>query len=614
MFCKRKAKNMKDFKRIIAGILASVTVLSVLASCDNGKGPSETTDDPQNQPDQTTEPIVTTEEVLPIIGDNFVTVFSEGKLNFSAIKYKVNPGDVEFNAIKKLRDRINKETEYSIKCSPDYSTDSNPADPSTYEILIGQTNYSESKEVLSSLAKGDYAIKVVGNKLVINAHDESEINRAINYILNTMFESTITEVDGNKTILISEYNFVSEKPLADVLISGNSLKDYAIVYSSDVDKNSILPTAQHLWSTLSGKTGITTDLVSDKETTSKKYKIVLGVNLPEVGKTVESMSYVAKIKDGNYYISAGGLLSLHMAVNDVISTYVNGRPVDKKVSLEETEKSLLKVKEQPLTAGAEFRVMTYNIMAQWTNWGGDYMPVSKRYEAFKSIIDVYSPDVIGLQEVSEHWSVKIDNELKDYAFVNRITPDGKFINLSTIIYKKDKLEVVDQGLQYFSYNGPNQIRLVNWAIFKDKATGKQFAFFNTHWMFVEGNDAERKSHAAENAVIINQVMAAHPNVKHVFSTADYNTTLGHTYFNDTFLKNANLVNTLDIAKKAGTLINEVGGCGTLGVSRENNTGGGSIDNIFSSNNMDVLRHETILWSGVEHVSDHSPKYADIVLK
>ena len=269
----------------------------------------------------------------------------------------------------------------------------------------------------------------------------------------------------------------------------------------------------------------------------------------------------------------------------------------------------------PKTEGTEFRVMTYNIMAQWSGWGGDYMPVEQRMDGFKAIMDAYSPDVVGLQEVSSHWSDQILEEYGgEYAYVYKKTPDGKFVNLSTIIYKKDKFDLIDKGLQYFSYNGPNQIRLVTWVILRDKATGKQFAFFNTHWRFQEsdGTDKERQSHAAENAEIINKVMADHPDVKYAFSTADYNTDRVDPLCLN-FLKNANLVDTIDLAKEAGTLKNEVGGSGTLGMSRLELKGGRTIDNIFCTNNVQVLRHETILWNCVEHVSDHSPKYADIVL-
>ncbi len=599
---------MKNTKRVIAFMLVLFTLIPLAVSC--------TTDKPGNGDNESSNGNVSESEtgcgVLPIVGEGFATVYSNGEFNFTAIKYPVGKNEVLIAAINRLRERLKKETNETIKVTPDYSSDKNPPDSSTYEILIGNTNYPESKEALSEIATGDYIIKVIGNKLVINARSDDELNRAILYILNTMFESTITEKDGQKTIVINDYKYTKQRNLDDIRIDGKSIKEYSIVYKTGNDEAENKTSANILFDAFANRAGIILPVISDKEECKTAHKIVIGTELSELGK-ISAMKYMSKIKDGNYYISAGGALSLSMGVTDIDRTYLT-KATNRVSTLGEIEKNLGKVESQPLTAGAEFRVMTYNIMAQWEGWGGDYMPVSKRFEGFKYVMDTYSPDVVGLQEVSEQWSKIIAERYTEYAFVHQRTPDNKYYNLSTIIYKKDKFNVIDKGLQYFRYNGPNQIRLVNWVVLEDKATSKQFVFFNTHWMYnvAETGDAERKDHSIENAIIINKVMADHPNAKYCFSTADYNTTLTHEYTID-FLKNANLVNTLDIAKASGNLINEVGGCGTLGVSRENNSGGGSIDNIFATNNMQVLRHETILWGGIEHVSDHSPKYADIKL-
>lgn len=387
------------------------------------------------------------------------------------------------------------------------------------------------------------------------------------------------------------------------------LESYTIVYTTSDNADCNKKSADHLSAILSEKTGVSLPVVADSDACDCVNKFILGTDILGVDKP-EIMNYVLKVTDEGCALCGGGLLSVYMGVCKFVEKYVTDSDV---IEFPEGTYSLLKVKDEPLAEGAEFRAMTFNIMAQWPNWGGDYMPVVQRFESFKAIIDGYSPDVAGVQEVSDHWSDMILDVYGDtYEFVNRITPDGLFVNLSTIIYKKAKFDLVDSGLQYFSYNGPNKIRLVDWAILKDKKTSKQFAFFNTHWMFTKDPDTEREAHSVENAVIIKQVLADHPGVKHAFSTADFNTRLDHPYIIN-FLKNAGLVNSLDVAKESGHLINEVGGCSKPGVCRESYVGGGSIDNVFVTPTMQVLRHETILWNGIEHVSDHSPKYADVVL-
>lgn len=391
------------------------------------------------------------------------------------------------------------------------------------------------------------------------------------------------------------------------------LSEYTIVYGTRSNGECNLAAAEILKTALNEKLGITLDIVADTNKNTGEKSILVGICEDFDAPALEEMYYTCSLKDDGIYFIGGGLLSVHMGVADYVQNVLSADGDD--VTFTEHSASLLKVKHQPKTDGTEFRVMTYNIMAEWPGWGGDYMPIVKRAEGFRAVMSVYDPDVAGVQEVSPEWSEYILKEYgNEYEYINRMTPDGLFVNLSTIIYKKEKFDVLDSGLQYFSFNGPNKIRLVDWAIFRDKATGKSFAFFNSHWCFYRAidNDAQRESHSKENAVIINQVMADHPDVKYAFSMADFNTVLEHE-FSKNFVRDAGLVNSRDVAEEAGTMINRAGGCSTPGKARHMQTGGGSIDNIFITPNMKVLRHETILWNGVEHVSDHSPKYADFVL-
>lgn len=602
---------MKKIIRILAFALVLLQIVPALVSCNGTKDPAGTT---------TGNDVTTPEETTEVVaGTNGTSILENGQLKYTVIKYVAEPDSVTFDAVKRLRDKIREYTGTAPSIKPDYSSEERPADPNAFEILVGETNYAESKQVLADLNYGDYKITTVGNKIVIAAFSSDEISRAINYITGTMFKDK--DAQGNRTMVITDYEFHAKRYINEVTINGVDLKEYSIVYGtvgSDDDYN--LTNAKIIREAFSGKAGYLIPLIKDTDECKTARKIYVGTKFNKLPASVQvpvvdALKYTFKTVGQDFFIMGGGLLSNQIAVQEFVSRFFYKRPDDGKVNIVDVDGDFLNVKECPKTAGTEFRVMTYNIMAQWSGWGGDYMPVVQRFEAFKAVMDIYDPDVVGLQEVSEHWSNQILDEYgSEYAYIYQKTPDGKYINLSTIIYKKDKFDVIDKGLQYFSFNGPNQIRLVTWVILKDKATGKQFAFFNTHWKFQEsdGTNAERESHSIENAVIINKVMADHPDVKYAFSTADYNTVLTHQYCIN-FLKSANLVNSLDIAKAAGTLKNEVGGCGSLGVSRINNTGGGSIDNIFVTNNMKVLRHETILWNLVEHVSDHSPKYADIVL-
>ncbi len=405
-----------------------------------------------------------------------------------------------------------------------------------------------------------------------------------------------------------------------IKINGTPVESYRVVYATadDSAKSNVFG-AELFRDTFEKKSGVSLPIFKDVDFDGEGPAIFVGndfeiVPLPHPDFACAEMSGAISVLGDNIFFYGGGLLSPYLMIKDFTDKYFCESAEEEDISLSDTTKSYIDVPDAPLSEGAEFRAMTYNILVEYPSWN-TYLTVEMRSEAFKAVIDVYEPDVVGVQEVSELWDKEFLRTICDrYEFVYMNTPDGKFINLSTIIYKPSKFELLDKGLQYYSYNGPNKIRLVTWAILKDRVSGKQFAFFNTHWCFNKPaiNDAERKSHVEENAVIINNVMAFHPDVKYAFSTADYNTPKEHEYSLE-FMRNANLVNTFDLALAAGTLKNDNGGCAGFGVSRRNKIGGGHIDNIYVTDNMQVLTYETVVCNATEHVSDHSPKYVDIIL-
>lgn len=99
-------------------------------------------------------------------------------------------------------------------------------------------------------------------------------------------------------------------------------------------------------------------------------------------------------------------------------------------------------------------------------------------------------DVAGLQEVSARtdWVTFMKNNLdKKYEYIAAHTTDiesGVYI-----IYRSDKLEVIENGMFWLYDNAPTRPlkysdsefqRICNWAIFKIKETGEIFVFMDTH--------------------------------------------------------------------------------------------------------------------------------------
>jgi len=593
---------MKILIRMISSILLILAVAACLPACRSGD-----TDTSTQVPEGTSDDVTT---ALP---DEIraTPLMENGKLKYNVIRYPADPDTVTFDAIKRLRDKIKEFSGTSPSLKPYYSSNGSAPSADSCEIFVGELDLEESKKALEGMNYGDYVITTVGNKIVVGAYSGEEIVRAVNYITVNMLK--MKDEQGNYKLEITDYKYVAKRNINKVDINGIDLSEYSIAYGTEgMHDDHNLESARLLRSVFSEKAGYLLPLIKDTDECTTKRKIYVGIafrGLPAgvTPPSVSRMSYAFKTVNEDFYVMGGGLLSNQLAAAEFVSMFFGARSADGKVSIKDVDGTFLRVSESPRAAGTEYRIMTYNITAQWEGWGGDYMPILKRYEGFRSVIDVYDPDVIGLQEVSSQWSEKILDEMSDeYAYVHRMTPDNKFVNLSTIIYKKAKFRVIDSGLQYFNPQGPNHIRLVTWAIFEDKQTGKQFAFFNTHW------DPKYVDHHLDNIAVVNKVMADHPNVKYAFSTGDYNTKPGSDQYS-AFISKTGLVNSMEVARAAGTLKNDLGGCAKIGVDKETVETTGPIDHIFVTKNISVLSYETVIWNQVHHVSDHSPKYADVVL-
>lgn len=129
------------------------------------------------------------------------------------------------------------------------------------------------------------------------------------------------------------------------------------------------------------------------------------------------------------------------------------------------------------------RIMSFNIRCN-------------EYEARKNVvpqlIEAYAPDSAGLQECTYQWYVNLTENLEDYAFVGVGRDTGDLEKncgeISAVIYRKDKFDLVDSGTFWLSET-PDEVsrgwdgacnRICTWVILQNKETGLKYAHVNTH--------------------------------------------------------------------------------------------------------------------------------------
>ncbi len=582
---------MKIFKKIILLLMSLVLLIPVLSSCING--------DVTDQTGDTTE---IPQEVITFIVENGVSDYQ--------IVFPENPTQAVISAAQKLRNEIKEKTGIELKMHDDFISKYKEHDETTKEILIGRTNYKQTSEALSNLNGKDYIITKIGNKIIIAGTNENTTSKAVNYYVNNLIKKNVQRNAEDKTSLIFEsYTFYGEYSVESFTVGGVNMNEFTIVYAENT--NGAKEAADSLKEKISEACGINLNVVSDT-TAPTQHEILIGnpnrtaqQNFNQT-KSCKGMEYKIAESSGHLIIASGGSYSLKSAVNKMSTKYLNsGLKRITIASNELTEETLLNTSVSPRATGTDLRVMTANIMAEMPNWSPPGTPpISQRMEIFQAVLDVYSPDVAGIQEISANWSQAIFDSVGDeYEFIYRKTPDG-LDNYSTIIYKKSKFTVIDKGLTYFTPNGKNVIRLVTWVLLEDNTTKQRFGFFNTHW--TPHSDSEKQIHANEHANIIKAFLNKY-NVP-VFSTGDYNAVHDTSVFTG-FLSNAGLLDATEVARQSGTLINDLGGCGTPGVPHT--TSMNRIDHIVISKNVSVLGFETVVENDTFIISDHSPKYADI---
>ena len=155
------------FSKILI-FLSLICLLLALGSCTD-----------QNQPDDsvtTDEETQTEAETNPNepFDDNVskIKVAGGGVAANVVIPVDANSSLIEFG--KNVAARITKQTGIESKVTDDYLKAGESYDSQAVEILIGLTDYPETKQVLSELKYGTAIIKVVGNKIVVNATDEKQ--------------------------------------------------------------------------------------------------------------------------------------------------------------------------------------------------------------------------------------------------------------------------------------------------------------------------------------------------------------------------------------------------------------------------------------------------------
>lgn len=165
-------------KKISALIIVLIMLAAALTACNTPGNdeyiPHESTSE-QSESD-TAAPVSDETEKEPT---NPVFI-SDGEVHCRVVRSdKLAEGHAHVQAAKEIcRVLSNVSGKSTVRLYTDWSK-SGEYDSDTLEVLVGITNYPESKEVLNSISYGEYAVRTVGKKLVVAAHTDEAIQAAV---------------------------------------------------------------------------------------------------------------------------------------------------------------------------------------------------------------------------------------------------------------------------------------------------------------------------------------------------------------------------------------------------------------------------------------------------
>jgi endonuclease/exonuclease/phosphatase family metal-dependent hydrolase len=261
---------------------------------------------------------------------------------------------------------------------------------------------------------------------------------------------------------------------------------------------------------------------------------------------------------------------------------------------------------------AEFNAASFNIRydaaadaKQGDSWDERKGDVAK-------VILTHDFDIVGTQEGDKKQIEDLAQLLPDYDYTGHPYggKSGKS-HTATIFYKREVMECLEQGTFWYSPTpdvesfgwDANDLRLCNWGHFLDKATGRDFFYFNSHlyWRL-------EVARANSGKVLIDKVREIAGD-KPVIAVGDYNSREETPQVKDilTLLNDAYKVS---LTPPAGPVETDLGGGNFLGPAKAR------IDYLFVSKNVTVEDYLVIddKRPNGHYPSDHLPIVCSIKIE
>ena len=343
-------------KKLLALLLAVIMLIPaaacsndvIIPSADTTKVPENTTaapiDTTKESEEQTTAPTPETtlpapETTAPVIIPELPKVEMTDLSSYTMIGHV----DTEYANVKKAIDEISTFVKDASGITLPTDSPVSVYNADKKEILIGKTNRPETKGVLDALGEHGYAVKTVGNKIVIVGNDDYATAAAINYFTNEILKSKAICSNG-KISIPKDIDHTVATPKTLVLAEGKTTKhtltytknfidryEYSYYDYSFDEKTMAAELVQALNSRLSLHFKSSVDIILNAEAVKTSYEILLGNcdrdATREVKAELDYNEYAIKVVGNKVVVTGLGLLTTYEAMYkfiDILEEYKDG--------------------------------------------------------------------------------------------------------------------------------------------------------------------------------------------------------------------------------------------------------------------------------------------------
>ncbi|MGM9642330.1 MAG: endonuclease/exonuclease/phosphatase family protein [Eubacteriales bacterium] len=469
-------------------IIMSVALLLLLSSCMGGT--SEATETSVPEETQAPEPATLT------LSENGTSPF-----------YIVYSGDCDI-AVKdtaiKLSKQIGKYTGATPKVLGDTLMDNPMGDLGVehqYEILLGATNREESVNAHKGMRSRDYAVTFEGDKIILAGTTADAIDKACERFITFVLIKQGKDAGGKANIVLTEddkFSYTYGKySIGTCTVLGSDITEYNVVYQKD-DVYSAERHARLFANIIQRDAGYVLPITS--KSTEGGREIVFGGS-----DTVQTRhGYTVRAEGTKLIVSAECMEGYRAAYEYLTKELFRGEKVEITEGFTHSGTADVSEFSEMDAREGEYRVIFNNI---YGNHRAEH-PVATRNAMNAELHYEYLPDVIGLQEASEHASAYFIFMLAHgYKRVEVTATNSNAHNYTPLIYREDRLEVIDKGYHLFDDGAGDKSKSITWAVFKDKTTGDVFAVGGTHfyWTSDELGQSARLKDAAQVSELAKQI-------------------------------------------------------------------------------------------------------------